>query len=152
MSKKAGAISRREIAPAFLLIVLFEACSPEDFHNAVIRLFEAFVQVGVLDGESGETCEDGHKLNIVFVECAQFASIDAQDADGIATDFQGNAQDGYDAFIFGRIFVLEAFIGAYIGDKDRCAAKCLAVNQAVIDINRSFRQIASAQSIDSGDL
>src|SRR5579863_2580325 len=107
---KGGIISRREIIPPFVSLPLLEACTPQDIHNAVIRLFHTFVQVGVLNSKSGEACKDGHELNIVFVECAKFTGVDTQDADSFAMHLQGNTQDGYDAFIFRCIFVLEAFI------------------------------------------
>src|SRR5207248_6236903 len=61
-----------------------DIASPQDVHYAIIRLFKALVEAGILNGQRGKTGKDGEELNIIFMKGAWFTSIDAHYPNSLA--------------------------------------------------------------------
>ena len=73
------------------LVRVLQAASPEDIHDAIVRAFQAFIEVCVLDGKGSKPGQDGEELNIILVERALLSGVDAHYADGLTAHFQWDA-------------------------------------------------------------
>jgi hypothetical protein len=129
-----------------------DVCAPESIHHAIVRAFQASIEAGIFDSQSGEASEDREELHIAFLKLADFFRIDSHDPDSFATDLKGNAEDGDKAFDAGGLFILKAFINAYIGNIDRRALHSLFINGAIYDIDRAFSEVTAAEAADGAHL